>query len=208
MLNKSMSKPNVQEFFSTFTKNSDFFLQLPIFWTVSIDTITKDKINQALDEYGVNKWRCIRDAMFYTKKSGNILVAQEINLPSEKATFTTTDMGNNYGGYMPTYVVNSRENFHNKLSINFLETQRDIDQNFFRPWMIAIATKGLFGGDLTSTMTVKQYTNNGDFMKGFKFQNVFPVAVEGYKLDYTDTEIKQRSITFSYTQYEQIIFDL
>lgn len=140
-------------------------------------------------------------------KGGNILVAQEVTLPSESSSFTPLESGSSMGGYLPGYGLNVRSNFLDRsFSINFLETEVDIEHNFFRPWMISIGIQGLIakGPNLKANISVKQYTNGGGLMKGYQFRKAFPTAVEGYTLNYNDTDFKIKSVTFACENYEQI----
>lgn len=196
--------PNINEFFSAFANDQRFFLHLPVLWSVTIDGITEGAINTVLSDAG-EKWRANTTPMSMTK-GGNILVAQSVGLPNETSGFTNMDMGN-MGGYLPGYGLTARSSFLDRnFSVNFLETEVDIEHNFFRPWMIAIGIKGLVetGASLKGSMEVRQYTNRGSFMKGFRFNKVFPTAVEPFTLDYDNTDFKIKSVTFACQNYEQI----
>jgi hypothetical protein len=139
-------------------------------------------------------------------RNGNILVAQDVGLPDEQAVFGIASM-NNAGGFLPSYVMNNRNDFLSRqLSVNILETNEDLEQNYFRPWMIAVGIKGLVenGPNLKGTMVIKQYDNQGNLRKGFKFNKVFPKSVEGYTLNYQNTDFKVKSVTFACQNYEKL----
>lgn len=197
---------NIKNFLDKFRNNDKFFLNLPVFWTVSIIGVTMNDINTVLSENG-EKWKANTSSMDMMD-GGNILVAQEINLPLESAKFDPYTVSSNTGGYLPGYGMASRSNFlsDRQISVNFLETEMDIDQNFFRPWIIALGIKGLieYGPNLKATMIVKQYSNDGRLIKGFRFNKVFPTVVEGYKLNYDNTDMLIRSVTFACDTYEQL----
>lgn len=196
---------DINEFFLAFATDSKFFLHLPVLWSVTIDGVTSGAINTVLNSAG-EKWQAKITPGDMTK-SGNILVAQEVGLPSESSGFAALESGSAMGGFLPGYALNSRENFLSRsFTVNFLETQTDLEHNFFRPWMIAIGIKGLIedGASLKGNMSVKQYTNNGQLMKGFRFNKVFPTAVEGFTLNYSDTEFRIKSVTFACENYEQL----
>jgi hypothetical protein len=91
-------------------------------------------------------------------------------------------------------------------SINFLETRKDLEHEYFRPWIIATSIKGLIeaGANLKADITVKQYTNGGELRKGYIFRKAFPTAVEGFTMDYQNTEFPVKSVTFACQNYEQI----
>lgn len=196
---------NIREFFQAFSSDYRFFTNLPVLWTVSIDGVSQGSINTVLSEAG-ERWRARTTANEMTR-GGNILVAQEVSLPNEASGFLASESGSGMGGFLPGYGLNARNNFLDRsFSVNFLETQVDIEHNFFRPWMIAVGIQGLIaqGPNLKGIMTVKQYSNGGQLIKGFQFRKVFPTAVEGYTLNYSDTEFKIKSVTFGCENYEQI----
>lgn len=198
--------PDINEFFSSFANDQKFFLHLPVLWTVTIDGVSEGSINSVLSEAG-EKWQA-RTSPGAMTKTGNILVAQEVGLPNESSGFLALESSNSMGGFLPGYGLGARSNFvlDRQVTVNFLETELDIEHNFFRPWMIAIGTKGLIeeGTSLKGSMSVRQYTNSGGFMKGFKFNKIFPTAVEGYTLNYENTDFKIKSVTFGCENYEQL----
>ena len=197
---------SINEFLGAFANDQKFFLNLPVLWSVTIDGVSEGSINSVLN-YAGEKWQAKTSPSAMTK-SGNILVAQQVVLPTEGSSFDPYPSGGSMGGFLPGYGLGSRQNFLNdrQVSVNFLETQLDLEHNFFRPWMIALGIKGLIeeGVSLKGNMQVKQYSNSGQFIKGFKFKKVFPTAVEGFTLDYADTEFKMKSVTFGCENYEQI----
>lgn len=196
---------NIHEFFSAFSNDQRFFLNLPVLWSVTIDGVSMGSINNVLS-YAGEKWKAKIDPSSMTR-GGNILVAQEVGLPSESSNFSAMESGSSMGGFLPGYGLNARSNFlERSFTVNFLETQVDIEHNFFRPWMIAIGIKGLIaeGVSLKGNVQVRQYANNGDFIKGFKFKKAFPTAVEGYTLNYDSTDFKIKSVTFACENYEQL----
>ena len=199
-----MSHPNINEFFSAFASDNRFALHLPVLWGVSIDGVSQGSINSVLSEAG-EKWQA-RTSPNAMTRHGNILVAQSVSLPNETSSFANIQM-DNMGGFLPGYQLSSRSSFLDRsFSVNFLETEEDIEHNYFRPWMIAVGVKGLVeeGPSIKGTMEVRQYTNYGSFMKGFRFKKVFPTAVEAFTLDYDNTDFKIKSVTFACENYEQI----
>lgn len=195
---------NIPEFFSKFANDKKYFLNLPVLWTVTIDGVTAEGINTAIGDSNV--WKASTTPGSYTP-STSILVAQEVTLPNESSTFDAHPSGGNTGGFLPGYGMSKRTDFLNRnITVNFLETEQDIDQTFFRPWTIAVGTQGLieYGPNLKATMIVKQFSNNGLLLKGFRFTKVFPTAIEGYSLNYESTDFKIKSVTFACQNYEQI----
>ena len=195
---------DINEFYSSLTTNPKMFLNLPVFWSVSIDGVTTSAINSFLS-YAGERWSAKVDPKHYMG-SETILVASSVNLPNEGGSFSPGE-SNNMGGFLPGTIGNSRLNFVERgLSVNFLETATDIEHYYFRPWSIAVSIKGLIeqGASLKGTMTVKQYSNDGKFIKGFRLNKVFPTACESYTLSYEDSDIKQHSVTFACSNYEQL----
>lgn len=195
---------NINEFYSSLTTNPKMFLNLPVFWSVTIDGVSPSAINSFLS-YAGERWNASVDPRHYTG-SGTILVASSVSIPNEASSFSAGD-ANNMGGFLPGSIANSRSNFLERgLVVNFLETEKDIEHYYFRPWSIAIGIKGLIeqGASLKGTMTVKQYNNRGAFIKGFRFKKVFPTACESYTLSYEDSDIKNHSVTFACSNYEQL----
>lgn len=200
-----MAGPNISEFFSAFSGDRKYFLNLPVLWTVTIDGVSTGAINSVLSDAG-ESWQAKGDPGSYTK-SGSILCAQEVSLPNESSNFSPLESGSGMGGFLPGYGMNSRSNFLDRgISVNFLETEEDIEHNFFRPWAIAIGIKGLVenGASLKGNMQVKQYSNDGKFIKGFQFKKIFPTAVEGFTLNYDSTDFKIKSVTFGCENYKQL----
>ena len=197
--------PSIPDFLASFSSDRRFFLNLPVLWSVTIDGVGEGNINSVLAQGG-EKWRAKTSPISMTK-GGNILVAQEVTLPNESSDFSAMESGSGMGGFLPGYGLNARSNFLNRsFSINFLETEMDIEHNFFRPWMIAIGLKGLIeqGTNLKGSIQVKQYSNSGNFIKGFRFRKAFPTAVEGFTLNYDSTDFKIKSVTFACENYEQL----
>lgn len=195
---------NIKQFLTSFTQDSSFFIHNSFLWSVNIDGINISDINAVLDEFG-EKWHASISPYDMTI-DGNLIVAQRVGLPNESSSFSTGEMSST-GNYLPGYVLDKRSNFlERSFNIDFLETQQDIEHNFFRPWMIAIASKGLIaaGRPLKSTIEVNQYTNGGDFMKGFRFRNAFPTSIEAFSLDYDSSNVIIKSVTFACQNYEQI----
>jgi hypothetical protein len=200
-----MGGPNISEFLSKMSNDSRCFLNLPVLWTVTIDGVSESSINTVLD-YAGEKWQAKTSPGAFTG-NGGIVLAQEVSLPSESSDFSAMESGSGMGGFLPGYGLNARSNFLSRsFSVNFLETQMDIEHNYFRPWMIALGIKGLIeeGVSLKGNMQVRQYSNSGRFIKGFQFKKVFPTAVEGYTLNYENTDFPIKSVTFGCENYEQL----
>ncbi len=192
----------VNSFLQAFSKDSKFFLPLPFLWKVSIQGVSSGAINAVLNKAG-ESWgvKTVPDSF---TRDGNILVAQEVSIPSE--TFEVSTFGqNNRGGFLPGYGVTQRTDFLNRgITINFLETDEDLEHGFFRPWTIAIGIDGLINQSLKGDITVRQYAQDGSFRKGYIFNQAFPTNCEGYTLNYGESEFKAKTVTFACRNYKQL----
>lgn len=195
----------INDFLHAFSGDSRFCLSIPVLWTVSIDGVETGAINTVLNSAG-ESWQAKLTPNSMTA-SGNILPAQEVVIPIENSSFTPMTMGDSMGGFLPGMAMNSRADFLSRnVSVNFLETSKDLEHEYFRPWMIALGIKGLVeqGQNLKSTITVKQYKNDGTFRKGFQFYKAFPISVEGFTMNYENTDFPIKSVVFACQNYKQL----
>lgn len=200
-----MSNPKINDFLQAFSGDARFCLSIPVLWSVTIDGVGESNINSVLNFAG-ERWRAKISPNSMTR-GGTILPAQSVTTPNEQSNFSAMSVGDAAGGYLPGLAMNSRMDFLSRsFSINFLETENDLEHEYFRPWMIAVGIKGLIeqGQNLKSTITVKQYTNQGEFRKGFRFIKAFPTAVEGFTMDYQNTDYPIKSVTFACENYQQV----
>jgi hypothetical protein len=201
-----MSSPRPDDFLAAFSGDNKYCLSLPILWTVTIDGVVENSINQILNAAG-EKWKANITPNAMTK-NGNILPAQSVNTPEETSTFSTGTIGDgSYGNFLPGYAHMSRTDFLSRsFSINFLETTVDLEHEFFRPWLIALSIKGLieWGPKLKCDIIVKQYTNDGKLRRGYIFRKCLPTSIEGNVLDYNNTDFSIKSVTFMCQTYEQL----
>ena len=195
--------PSINQFLDKFSTDRRFSLPLPFMWEVFIDGDgLVGEIQSVLSQYdlfwtveGPSKWG-----------NGGSLVAQEVTIPAE--SFEVMSMGaENRGGWMPGYGVTQRTDFLSRnITINFLETSKDIETNFFRPWTIAVGSAGLLNTKLRATINVNEYDKDNKIRKKYKFERAFPTNVEGYTLSYGDGEFIMKTVTFSYHKYSPIPF--
>jgi len=195
----------INDFLNAFSREAKFCLSLPVFWSVSIDGVSTGSINSVL-ESAQEKWRATTSPEEMTR-NGNILVAQNVSLPGEGYSSSVSQIGADYGGFLPPNIMQARDNFGSRdVAVSFLETNVDLEHTFFRPWSIAVGINGFIesGPPLKATMVVKQYDNKGNLRKGFKFTKVTPAKMESLSLDYNDTTHKIKSVTFRCQNYEQL----
>lgn len=188
------------DFLQAFSSEGKYFLSHPFLWKVKIMDDISGAINSALKN---EKWKANvspRDL----SKDGSILVARQVTVPQESSVFAPQSVPNR-GGFLPGYALIERNDFLTRsFSINFIETQKDIEHEFMRPWAIALGIDGMTNFSLRTNIIVEQYNNKGDFKKGFKFLQAFPTAVEGYTLSHSSDEFPVKSVTFGCTNYEPL----
>jgi len=188
------------DFLQAFSSESKYFLSHPFLWKVKIMDDISSAINSALTN---EKWKANVPPSDLSK-DGAILVARQVVLPVESSAFTPQSVPNR-GGFLPGYALIERNDFLTRsFSINFIETQKDIEHEFMRPWAIALGIDGMTNFGLRTNIIVEQYNNKGDFKKGFKFVQAFPTAVEGYTLSHSSDDFIEKSVTFGCTNYEPL----
>ncbi len=133
------------------------------------------------------------------------LLAQKISFPTDSVSTAYTD-NTNMGGLIGGFYTNQREPY-NQITIDFLETNKDIIDFILRPWMIAVAHRGLIEDgettiktNITTTMYTKFSENNWALRKKIIFEDAAPVSVPGDILNYESSNnsniIKQCNFTF------------
>ena len=198
------------DFLDGYSRERQYFLSLPFLWKIEFIYNGNPNlwlnIDEALEKAG-ERWRVQSVPDAFTK-NGNVLVAREIGVPNENTQFLAPGADINKGGYLPGYGVNQRTNFlERNLTVNFFETNGDIEHTFFRPWMIAVGIDGLIGRGLgrsllCDSVILRQYDNLGRVRKGYQFDEVFPTNVEGYTLNYDGgSEFTEKTVTFAFKNY-------
>jgi len=190
------------DFLQAFSSESRYFVSNPFLWKVSIDGDLSGAINSALQK-GNENWSANVQPSLLTK-GGAILVARSVTTPQESSVFAPQSV-NNRGGFLPGYSLIERNDFLTRsFSINFLETEDDIEHGFMRPWMIALGIDGLINFGLKTNIVVKQYNNQGSMRKGYIFEDAFPTAVEGYTVSHDSDDFIEKSVTFACKNYKQL----
>ena len=189
-------------FLDKFSNDRQFFLSLPFLWSVEMPG--SESLNSAINTAN-NKllsqetWRATSEVG--TSEVG-ILAARQVTIPGENAQFVETGQDNR-GAFLPGYGVQQRESFLTRtLSINFIETINDMVHTIFTPWSIAISVDGLTNFDLKTDIIVKQYDNQLQLRKGYRFIEAFPTNVEGFTVTQDpDAAFTEKTVTFSFTDY-------
>ncbi len=134
------------------------------------------------------------------------LLAQKVAFPTDTvvANYTSNqNMGGLYGGY---YTAN-RENYQ-AITVSFLETNRDIIDLLFRPWVIATSYVGFLEDpsiNIKTNMNVTVYgkytTTDWKARKKFIFEGVQPTTVTGDNLSYEKDYSIVRDVMFHFKRY-------
>jgi hypothetical protein len=202
-----MASP-VQSFISKFSSDRNFYLPLQTMWTVTIsDNSVAGAINNALSKVDTySGWRVKTSDLWTDKSLGNILVAQEVTIPSESYEVSEIIADGATGAYMAGYGVSKRTGFLSRnLTINFIETHTDIEAALFRPWAIALSIDGLINSGLKArAVNITQYGRDMSKRKEYIFYDVFPTNTEGGQYNYTSDDIKSKTVTFGYRDYKVV----
>tara|TARA_R110002051_G_scaffold208558_3_gene274510 strand:- start:1786 stop:2406 length:621 start_codon:yes stop_codon:yes gene_type:complete len=201
------------DFLDSYSREKKFFLSLPNLWKINFQYSNSrapgaaglpSAIQRALNDADEG-WRVKNDPEEF-EKNGSVLAAREVTVPQENTQFIAPGADINKGNYLPAFGAERRMNFlERNLAINFFDTEEDLEHTFFRPWMIAVASHGLIERDLLCPIVeLSQYNNRGEKRKGYKFVDVFPTNVEGYNLNYNNTEFLEKSVTFAFKNYIQV----
>lgn len=195
------------DFLDGYSQSRQFFLSHPFLWKVqfSYEQRLPSAINNALSKSPDEAWWHTVTQPNHYMRSGNIMVAREMTIPNENSQFDLAGEMNK-GGFLPGYAMNKRMNFLEKvMTINFWDTEADIEHLFFRPWMIALGIDGLLTRELICpAVTLIQYNNLMQPRKGYKFVDVFPTNVEGYVLNYDTYEVHQKTVSFAFKNYQPL----
>ena len=196
-----MSTPSAQQFLDRFSNDPSFFIPLESLFEVTFikaPNITSNLVPPMYGQAGVFNGGSVSSSSRY--------LAQSVNIPEEQidvSAFEVSPNGNS-GGYLAGYGLAQRSTGFMSLAINFIETEVDIVDTYFRLWTIAIGRKGLItDNDLKGDVVIKQYNTNGGLRKTFKYTEVFPHAVEAQSLNYDtdDSTLRIKSVTFGYENY-------
>lgn len=199
-----MASP-VQSFLNKFSTDRNFYLPLQTMWTVTLsDDSVVGAINSALGKVDTySGWKVNPSTLWTDKSLGNILVAQEISLPTESVEISEINSGEATGAFMAGYGATKRTGFLSRnITINFLETHTDIEAALFRPWIIAVGIDGLIKSNLKATINVIQYGRDMSKRKEYVFYDAFPTNSEGSQINYTSDDFKTKTITFGYRDYK------
>lgn len=134
------------------------------------------------------------------------LLAQKVVLPNDSVVASYTgnqNMGGLYGGYFSA----NRENYTG-ITVSFLETNRDIIDLLFRPWLIASSYMGFIEDptfniktNINVTVYGKYDTNDWKARKKYVFEGVQPTSVAGDTLSYDKYYNLIRDVTFFFKRY-------
>ena len=107
-----------------------------------------------------------------------ILLADSVALPSD-SFLTSNAIISDAGGFLPGVLARQRQGYggENKIDITFLETNLDVIDYFFRPWVIAASHKGFIEDfndeeDIKCNITLALYTRNDESYGLFRESNM------------------------------------
>jgi hypothetical protein len=198
-----MDKDAIPNFLDNFSSRYKYGIPIHVLWAVTLSDggALTQSIRNSLRKID-HSWAPIHNSDMWTDK-GNILVAQEITLPGESFEVTSLNIEGSSGAYMPGYAATKRSDFLSRnVTINFLETNVDIESQLFRPWSIALSVEGLINTALKTTINVYQYDSKRRARKEYIFYDAFPTNCETTTINYTDDPIKTKTVTFAYSRYE------
>jgi hypothetical protein len=135
------------------------------------------------------------------------LLAQKVSFPTDTVVSNYTsnqNMGGLYGGYY----TSNRENYQS-ITVSFLETNKDIIDLLFRPWLIATSYMGFIEEspdlNIKTNMNVTVYgkytTTDWKARKKYIFEGVQPTAVPGDELSYDKDYSIIRDVMFHFKRY-------
>ncbi len=134
------------------------------------------------------------------------LLAQKVAFPTDTVVSNYTsnqNMGGLYGGYY----TSNRENYQ-AITVSFLETNRDIIDLLFRPWVVATSYVGFIEDPTISIKTNMNVTVYGKYTttdwkarKKYIFEGVQPTTVMGDNLSYEKDYSIVREVMFHFKRY-------
>jgi len=189
-----------------------------------------DAIEYYLNTYRPNTFKV--DTGLFDRVSDNevgFLLAQNVRLPDESFDVTNPKI-DQAGGIQPIQVANDRTS-SNKVSVQFLETNRDVFSFFLQPWIVAASYAGLieddFEPDIKCNIDIIQYTRTAirypdkvaesnkrrrdseevefGIRKMHTFYDCVPTTVEGDQISYGDmqaSDILNRGAAFNFAHYQ------
>jgi len=206
-------------------------IPLKFLWTVDISprsgsnmaTVGRS-IKKYIETYDSKSFDVSEDIIDDTSNAeyGEIL-AQTIALPNEQLLIETEALQGT-GGFKAGYIGSQRQPYgsQNKLDITFLETNKDLIDNFIKPWIVAVSYKGLIEDgedDLKCNIDLVLHakgqeegekrggegTQTWRDRKRFSFFNAVPYQIEPEQLSYSgDVSIQElsRTVAFTFDYYE------
>jgi hypothetical protein len=136
--------------------------------------------------------------------------AQGVSLPRE--SYTPIEVGtDNSGGYLRGVAAGDRIGIKDKsLSTSLLETNLDFCDGIIKPWIIAVAYKGLIDlgeeNSIKSTIYVDQFTrgsstNPKPLRKQHTFTGCVPFEIDGKSLSFDGEQINTHNVSWIFSRY-------
>lgn len=214
------------KFLAYLTSKWEKDLPLKNLWVVYIDDLRRvansvaNIIASTENLDGFSQWPVVNFSD--DQQEQGLFLAQGVGMPTD--TYETSFTSNyNMNGLRSSVFASQRANYNN-LTLEFLETNIDILDHFFRPWILAAAHKGYIeDGDSDTDIKTKAYIymysrvnrgghnlppreirNEWELRKTFVFEGIVPTNVEGDKLTYSsisDVSGLIKSVSFTFKRY-------
>lgn len=164
-------------------------------------------------------WPIISDVESDQDNEQGVMVAQSVLFPTNSFSIDNST-NTNMGGLRPGYIGSQRTPYSD-LQIEFLETNIDIIDYFFRPWIIAATHKGLIEDNDTATdikcdvyvslysrvnrekLLADTLSDQWELRKTFRFDGVVPANVFPEKLSMGDMNISNviKAVDFRFSNF-------
>ena len=187
-----------------------------------------DAVKHYLDIYRPHSFKVDTELIDRVSDSEiGFMLAQAVAFPEEGFDVTTAPLPGGAGGFQVGQVGGARK-ADNKLSITFLETNRDVFSFFLQPWVVAASYAGLIEDDtepdikcnidiIQYTRTAERYAdkanesnkgNNDTVEYGIRkmhtFYDAVPITVDGDRISYGKITLSDitRGAAFNFSHYQ------
>jgi len=186
-------------------------------------------IEYYLDMYRPNTYKVDKDLFDRVSDfEAGFLLAQDVQMPSVMLAVNEIEVAQ--GGGMQAMLHGDRISENHKMSVTFLETNRDVFSFFIQPWLVACSYAGLIEDDnepdIKCNIDVIQYSRTAEkygdkigesnkrrrssdsveygIRKMHTFYDCVPTNVDGDNISYSGQELSNitRTVGWSYAHYQ------